>query len=467
MSVNVPDKMPVPFADVGLKNTIPDSSDNINGLAGYNQGFPPINMTPKTAGGIPPFGQDMNGILFAITECLRYFQAGSIYAYDSTFSTTVGGYRAGASVLRADGAGRWLNITDGNVSDPESAGAAAAGWVPDFTYGIGAVTMTNANVTLTPAQYGKPLIVITGLLTGNLNLIFPEIVGDWVVVNNTTGSFTITCKTASGTGGLVTQGGSPQQFYGDGENLMPFNVSIATSGIVGSSRNVRMSCVSASPTANLTADEVTVQSALGGGVATLASINKTINLASTGAGGMDTGVAPANGFIGIYLIYNPSISASNLLGVNASSLLPEIYGGANIPSGYTMSALLAVIPVHTVNNQFATSLTVGRKTLRSNILVASGLSVGTYTTINATSVVPRNGKKVFGSIYWIQNASAAGGVSVASDSLGTGAVTGLSSGGTGFGGGCAFLIETTVGSTFYASASNTTASEVLVSAYEI
>jgi hypothetical protein len=63
--------------------------------------------------------------------------------------------------------------------------------------------MTSANVTLTPLQYGKPIIVITGTLTANLNLIFPAIVNEWTVINNTTGAFTITCKTATGAGVVV------------------------------------------------------------------------------------------------------------------------------------------------------------------------------------------------------------------------------------------------------------------------
>lgn len=231
MSVNVPDKMPVPFADSGLKTTIPPTTNNVTGRAGYNQGFGTINMTPKLAGGIPPFGQDFNGILFAITESLRFFQAGSIYTYDSTFSTAVGGYRAGARVLRTDGTGYWLNLTDGNTNDPEAAGALAAGWVPDYTYGAASVTMTNANVTLSAAQYGKPFIVITGALTANLNLIFPDAYGKWVVLDNTTGAFTITCKTASGSG-VIANKATATPIYGDEINIYGGNPS-ATETVSG------------------------------------------------------------------------------------------------------------------------------------------------------------------------------------------------------------------------------------------
>ena len=76
--------------------------------------------------------------------------------------------------------------------------------------------MTSANVTLTPVQYGKPVIVISGALTANLNLIFPSIVAEWVIINNTTGNFSITAETSGGTGTVVT---GVQYVIGDGTNI--------------------------------------------------------------------------------------------------------------------------------------------------------------------------------------------------------------------------------------------------------
>ncbi|MHB8803568.1 MAG: hypothetical protein ACYC5U_12615, partial [Rhodocyclaceae bacterium] len=144
--------------------------------------------------------------------------AGGGYAYDAAFATdsNVGGYPKGARIMRSDGLGYWFNTVENNTTDPEAAGAAAAGWVPDFTNGVTAVTMTSANVTLTPLEYGKPIIVISGQLTANLNLIFPSIAGEWTVINNTTGSFSITCKTAAGTGVVVN---SVQSIVGDATNI--------------------------------------------------------------------------------------------------------------------------------------------------------------------------------------------------------------------------------------------------------
>ncbi|ABE29935.1 hypothetical protein DR64_724 [Paraburkholderia xenovorans LB400] len=115
------------------------------------------------------------------------------------------------------------------------------------------------------------------------------------------------------------------------------------SPVVGSSRNLAMSVAAASATATLTADEIVVGTELGGQKYVLPSFNKTINLATTGAGGMDTGTAPISGFVALYAIYNPTTQTSALLATNATSAVqPNVYGGGNMPSGYTASALLSV-----------------------------------------------------------------------------------------------------------------------------
>lgn len=217
---NTPGKLVLPFANAGAKNTIPAASQIgiTAGAASLTDGFPPLTRTPIAAGGVPPSGLDMNGILYELSAILRWANAGGGYTYDAAFATdsNVNGYPKGARIMRSDGLGYWFNTVENNTTDPEAAGAAAAGWVPDFTNGVTSVAMASANVTLTPLQYGKPIIVITGTLTANLNLIFPAIVNEWTVINNTTGPYTITCKTAAGTGLVVN---TAALIVGDGTNI--------------------------------------------------------------------------------------------------------------------------------------------------------------------------------------------------------------------------------------------------------
>lgn len=141
-------------------------------------------------------------------------------------------------------------------------------------------------------------------------------------------------------------------------------------GIVGTSRNAKMSIAAASATATFTADELIVQTALGGLQYKLSSFSKTINLATTGAGGMDIGTVPVTGFVALYAIYNPTTQVSALLAVNATSVrATEVYTGANMPAGYTASALVSVSPIS--SSQFKPSYLVGRDVSFQTIQVVS------------------------------------------------------------------------------------------------
>lgn len=105
---------------------IPDTTA-VPGQASLQIGFPPANFTPTGAGGIPPFGQAANGIFKMITSWEQWAQAGGILLpYDSTFSSAIGGYPAGAIIASASLGSAWLCIADNNTSDPDTGGS---GWI--------------------------------------------------------------------------------------------------------------------------------------------------------------------------------------------------------------------------------------------------------------------------------------------------------------------------------------------------
>lgn len=119
MSVSEPGKIITPWAESGLKNTIPPASNPATGRAGFDQGFSAINMTAKEAGGIPPFGQDFNGIFYEVTNILRYMQTGGQPTFDAALATAIGGYPKGAMVLGSDGLTLWQSQVDSNTSNPD------------------------------------------------------------------------------------------------------------------------------------------------------------------------------------------------------------------------------------------------------------------------------------------------------------------------------------------------------------
>ena len=167
-------------------------------------------------------------------------------------------------------------------------------------------------------------------------------------------------------------------------------------GIVGATRNAAMSIATASASATFTADELIVETSAGTQYR-LNAFNKTINLATTGAGGMDTGTAPASGYVALYAIYNPTTSASALLAVNATSAkVPEIYGGSNAPSGYTASALVSVWPI--VASQMVIGYQNDRDIFPAGSLAINGTVSTTVQTVItlASSSFPYNSKQIAG-----------------------------------------------------------------------
>ncbi|WP_312297084.1 hypothetical protein [Atlantibacter hermannii] len=168
-------------------------------------------------------------------------------------------------------------------------------------------------------------------------------------------------------------------------------------GIVGDTRNARMSVTAASATATYTADSVIVEDSSGRQYR-IKSLSANINLATTGAGGMDTGTVPVTGFVALYAIYNPTNGNKALLAVNATAAaVPEIYGGVNMPAGYTASALVSVWPV--AASKFIIGLQQGRKfdVQYASVMTTTAPTSG-YQPFPISSSVPANAKAWSGGI---------------------------------------------------------------------
>ena len=89
--------------------------------------------------------------------------------------------------------------------------------------GVAAITMSDANYTLTVAdgatdQSRKAVLVMAGTLTAARNVICPSSQKVYIVKNTTTGGFAITIKTSAGTGVSVANG-TTALVYCDGTNV--------------------------------------------------------------------------------------------------------------------------------------------------------------------------------------------------------------------------------------------------------
>jgi hypothetical protein len=172
-SSGIPPKFTIPFANsagAGYIRTVPNTSQIgvHDGWASFTDGFPPLNFNPVASGGVPPFGQDMNGILKASTSWDQWFQLGGPVAWDSAFSSAVSGYPKGAQVQSSVTFGaRWLSTVENNTSNPDMGGA---GWTPVYGY-ISTISIITAGIITAPvgATIGRVRAVGGGGGGGSLN----------------------------------------------------------------------------------------------------------------------------------------------------------------------------------------------------------------------------------------------------------------------------------------------------------
>lgn len=264
MSITEPSKILTPWASTGSKNPIPANANNTTGAAGFDKGFPDITMTPEEAGGLPPAGQDFNGIFYQITEVIRYIQAGGQPFFSAPLSSAIGGYPKGCVILGADAVTLWQNQIDNNTNDPNST---PTGWLKidvnlksvlasgngasmigrgDSTVNEdlteieirptkNAVSLANANLSTFDRLYGRSNIVIigdsitagvgasvpqfgyAGLLGQALANLFQDGYGYPIVRNNGPASYLWTHNGTEGVAGLPGSSISlngPEQYIG-------------------------------------------------------------------------------------------------------------------------------------------------------------------------------------------------------------------------------------------------------------
>src|SRR5271156_700209 len=95
-----------------------------NCAASLTDGFPLKSMQSVASGGCAPFGQDINGILKQVTLWNQWTALGGPSLYNSTLSSSVGGYPKGALLTSASVVGcYWISQADNNTSDPDTGGA--------------------------------------------------------------------------------------------------------------------------------------------------------------------------------------------------------------------------------------------------------------------------------------------------------------------------------------------------------
>lgn len=142
-----PAKQPKPFGINGPREPILSTTPAGDNTASYESGFPPITMTLKSAGGLPPKGQDMNQILYELSALARWASAGALNTYDSSFATSIGGYPKGSFLVSDDNSKIYFSTIDANTNNPNSV---STGWLNLLSF-LGGAPIASPTFTGTPA----------------------------------------------------------------------------------------------------------------------------------------------------------------------------------------------------------------------------------------------------------------------------------------------------------------------------
>ncbi|KWN75780.1 hypothetical protein [Burkholderia ubonensis] len=200
-------------------------------------------------------------------------------------------------------------------------------------------------------------------------------------------------------------------------------VSAQSIDVAGAARKLRATCAANATSITFTADQLVVATGLGGLSYMLPSFNKTLNLGTIGAGGMDTGTATAGGWLAVYAAYAPSLplSATNPMAYGtmegATAASTTYSGSAGLPSAYTASALLAVLPMSSTVGQLKACLVNGRR-----VTVPSLLTFQTSTTssmpvsFSLSGAVPKAAVRASGIIVVASTSASNVGMAIQSDS---------------------------------------------------
>lgn len=171
---------------------------------------------------------------------------------------------------------------------------------------------------------------------------------------------------------------------------IPFNV-VQAGGLSGAFKNLKIVTTGVGvQTATLTADELGLSDS-DGNTCRVLGVNQTVNVSTSGAGGLDTGSLAASTWYALWVIYNPSAGTVALM-ASLSATAPTM------PSGYTFKARFGYTRTDSSGSKFLLMMQqLGRRanyviTAASNVavlpVIASGGSITGNTAESVSNFVP-------------------------------------------------------------------------------
>lgn len=145
------------------------------------------------------------------------------------------------------GAGVLENANTPAFGDSSTAVATTA-FVTNATDGVYPLTTTGGTSILTAVQASAPVLIVSGALTSNAIVQVPN-TGVYIVANRTSGAFSLTVKTAGGTGMTVAQGYN-RILVADGTNVIAQQTDFAGAYLSGASGNFTNVSIGSADNAN-------------------------------------------------------------------------------------------------------------------------------------------------------------------------------------------------------------------------
>ena len=191
-----------------------------------------------------------------------------------------------------ENAGTWGDKTNNNLDVLD---AFAAGYLSKNVGGSADVTLTTANASAT-AESSNKVIDLNGTLTGSITVFIPAKENNYIIYNNTSGSFSLTvAATGHGANGVAITQGAYDVVYCDGSPN--FNVSriLSNFGAISTQDLTVTGNVNASINANITGNAaITCNIAVTGTANVTADVNAAANVNVTGTINGTTATLSAN-----------------------------------------------------------------------------------------------------------------------------------------------------------------------------
>lgn len=192
----------------------------------------------------------------------------------------------------------------------------------------------------------------------------------------------------------------------NGTQMVVLDPLTSSFGVAGQVRNLKASLTAAGTSLTVTADEILLETALGGAIYKCANFNQVVSTTAVGIGGVVGAALTASGYAAIYGAFNPTTGAQGAFLVNANAAVGSI--AAAPPAGWIATGLIGFWILNS-STQLIPGFLLDRALYWGGTSILSTAStVASLTLLSIASAVPPNARTVDGNLTTVNSAAGAG-----------------------------------------------------------